>query len=84
MKDDSELTHNINIEPVKSNDDKVISNDSIKSNDGLKSNDALENKNIEIESESENQLLINSERNLIFDRLSKQSEDELKVYKLIF
>ena len=40
------------------------------------SSNALEFKEKEIESDSDDQLLINIERNSIFDRLSKQSEDE--------
>jgi hypothetical protein len=34
----------------------------------------------ELESESDDHFLINIERNSMFDRLSKQSEDELQVY----
>jgi hypothetical protein len=34
----------------------------------------------ELESESDDHILINIERNSMFDRLSKQSEDELQVY----
>jgi hypothetical protein len=37
----------------------------------------------ELECESEDHLLINIERYSMFDRLSKQSEDELKVYMLV-
>ena len=41
--------------------------------------DANELKEKEFESENEDNDLINVERNAIFERLAKQSEDELKV-----
>jgi hypothetical protein len=65
------LAQSSNTEQVTTNDDQAIRNDGF----AIKEN--------EIESENQNQLLINIERNSIFDRLSKQSEDELKVNKLL-
>jgi hypothetical protein len=84
VNDDSVLTHNSNIDPDKSNNDKVISVDVMTSNDGLKSNAGnagVEAKAIEDNFNDEDLCNVaeDIERFALFNRLVKPAEVELNV-----